>query len=397
MKRILLEISAGLAVLVLLASLHHQIARLEVRNNEVEELRELVSQTAETASSREELAKIRSEIITQLQSKIDGLERKVAQAAFSTREGHELRSQLDTTRREAEQIKAQLKRDISRTQETLDAYHRELRSYRSADAEEIRDTRRELRKLSVALRKDNSVLSRDLLSPVVQLNGDDTVGSGTLIYSGKNPKNGKVESFVVTSYHVIRNILADTPRARSTGIDITIYQGPTRKVVKGDMIAHDQRIDAALVRLRGNDRFENLALVANAQRTGEVRVWDDIYAVGCPLGNDPIPTQGEISSLRNELNGANYWMINAPTYFGNSGGGIFLANSRELIGVFSKIYTHGRGTPVVIPHMGLFTPMPLIRSWLKRERLDFVLNNSTHPRRDRVQKTPELIAAPAPR
>ena len=60
-------------------------------------------------------------------------------------------------------------------------------------------------------------------------------------------------------------------------------------------------------------------------------------------------------------------MISAPTYYGNSGGGIFLADGRRLLGVFSKIYTHGRGNPVVVPHMGLCTPMSAIYAWLDAE------------------------------
>jgi S1-C subfamily serine protease len=161
-------------------------------------------------------------------------------------------------------------------------------------------------------------------------------------------------------------------------------------------VSHDPKIDAALLKLRSTRTFKNLARVISRQAATKIRVWDSIYAVGCPLGNDPIPSQGEVSSLKNELNGANYWMINAPTYFGNSGGGVYLAESRELAGVFSKIYTHGRGNPVVIPHMGLFTPMPAIHDWLEREKLGFVVNNSTLPPRRPITNIDHL-AAPSPR
>jgi hypothetical protein len=105
----------------------------------------------------------------------------------------------------------------------------------------------------------------------------------------------------------------------------------------------------------------------------DVAVFTGIYAVGCPLGNDPIPTGGFISSLRNEVGGSNYWMINAPTYFGNSGGGIFLESTHELIAVFSKIYTHGKGKPVVITHMGLATPIHAITDWMVAEKYGWLL------------------------
>ena len=83
-------------------------------------------------------------------------------------------------------------------------------------------------------------------------------------------------------------------------------------------------------------------------------------------------------------------MINAPTYFGNSGGGVYLADSRSLIGVFSKIYTHGKGNPVVVPHMGLCTPIATIYAWLEKEKLAFVLTENP----SRVVDSAELAAPP---
>jgi hypothetical protein len=66
-------------------------------------------------------------------------------------------------------------------------------------------------------------------------------------------------------------------------------------------------------------------------------------------------------------------MINAPTYFGNSGGGVFHGKTRELIGVFSKIYTHGAGRPTVIPHMGLATPLRTVVEFLDKHGYGFVV------------------------
>jgi hypothetical protein len=57
-------------------------------------------------------------------------------------------------------------------------------------------------------------------------------------------------------------------------------------------------------------------------------------------------------------------MINAPTYIGNSGGGIFDAQTHELIGIFSKIYNYGTSRPTVVPHMGLVVPLTKVYAWL---------------------------------
>ena len=62
-------------------------------------------------------------------------------------------------------------------------------------------------------------------------------------------------------------------------------------------------------------------------------------------------------------------MISAPTYIGNSGGGIFGADDRCLLGLFSKIYTHGALRPVIVPHMGLVTPLVEVYDWLEERDL----------------------------
>jgi hypothetical protein len=57
--------------------------------------------------------------------------------------------------------------------------------------------------------------------------------------------------------------------------------------------------------------------------------------------------------------------------------------------VFSKIYTHGKGQPVVVPHMGLCTPMDLIYEWLADAQMDHLLRSSSVDRIDLSQ-----LAAP---
>src|SRR6185436_10836913 len=76
---------------------------------------------------------------------------------------------------------------------------------------------------------------------------------------------------------------------------------------------------------------------------------------------------GEVASTNHQVDGCTYWMLSAPTYIGNSGGGIYDARNDELIGIFSKIYTHGESHSTIVPHMGLATPLPVIYDWLQRQ------------------------------
>jgi S1-C subfamily serine protease len=177
----------------------------------------------------------------------------------------------------------------------------------------------------------------------------------------------------VSSYHVIRNILSEQGGSREKGVKVFTYPEGTPVEESADMVAHDEATDLVLLRMRGSRKYKDVARLMPVEACDRLTVFTPIYAVGCPLGNDPVPTSGELSSLTNRVSNHNYWMINAPTYFGNSGGGVFHGKTRELIGVFSKIYTHGSGRPIVIPHMGLATPARTVMEFLDKAGYGFIV------------------------
>lgn len=390
MKRTLLEVFCGLAALVLMVSFHHQIARLEVQQKDVSDLERKVEKAVAAVGDGRELQDLRQQILDQTEARMKALEAELKTATAGSKAARDIEADLQKARVEVSSFRNQMSKDFERTKAMVDAYITEVRTKEADAAMSLSKTQNAVATLASQLYRDPEELTTKMLAPTVQLNGEDTVGSGTLIFSGENPTNQKVESYVLTSYHVVRNILADTPRATKEGFDVTVYLPGEKLTVKGKMIASQQKIDAALVRVFTDRKLPNVANLLPRSEAGQVRVWDSVCAVGCPLGNDPVPSQGEVSSLHNELNGANYWMINAPTYFGNSGGGIYRADTKQLIGVFSKIYTHGKGNPVVVPHMGLCTPIEQIYTWLEDEKLGHLLQSVSISRPDLGQ-----LAAPA--
>jgi hypothetical protein len=80
------------------------------------------------------------------------------------------------------------------------------------------------------------------------------------------------------------------------------------------------------------------------------------------------------------VSGQVFWMLNAPTFFGNSGGGVFQAESYRLIGISSMIYTYGKAQPAVVPHLGLFVPLSTIDEWLELEGYGFLRRREPIPR-----------------
>jgi S1-C subfamily serine protease len=391
MRRTLLEIVGGVVAVVVMASLHHQIARLEVRQGDVAQLRVMVAEATRRADSRVDVEQLRAELTHLVEARFDAIESRVEEARREAEGASSLGQEVELARREAALVRAEMTRDVRQTRELLKTYRDELSARDSDVLARTEQTRQHVEALFGRVAPDPRLLSRELLAPTVQLNGTETVGSGTIIKSVRDDRTGKAETWILTAYHVVRNILADSPRAVREGIAVTVYTEQDGRVeVRADLVAHEHEIDAALLRVRDDRVFDSVAHVLPRHEFPRVRVWDEIYAIGCPLGNDPIPTKGAISSMHNMLSGTNYWMINAPTYYGNSGGGVFLADSRELIGVFSKIYTHGRGTPVVIPHMGLCTPIESIYRWLEKEELLQVLSQPAELEADLAN-----LAAPA--
>ncbi|MFK7741795.1 MAG: trypsin-like peptidase domain-containing protein [Planctomycetota bacterium] len=384
MKRTLIEVFCGLAALVLMVSFHHQIARLEVQQADVNALEDkLEHAVVQKDRDNQELEALQQQILARTDTRIEKLENQLRAASTDGNQAEVIHTELEQAQREVKQFQSRLSTDFERTKALVDAYISEVRAKERNATMRMNQTRGQIATLASSIYQDRNTLTRQMLLPTVQLNGEDTVGSGTIVFSGANPeKKGKVETYVLTSYHVVRNILADTPRARREGFDVTIYLPGNNLNVKGRMVCFEAKIDAALVQLETDRELPFVANVLPREETSDVHVWDPVCAVGCPLGNDPVPSKGEVSSLNNELNGANYWMVNAPTYFGNSGGGIYRADTRQLIGVFSKIYTHGKGQPVVVPHMGLCTPMDLVYEWLHAEKLDHLLQSESIDRID---------------
>jgi hypothetical protein len=393
MKRTLIEILGFIAVLFLFGSLHQRIHWLndttEEKDKQLAEVKTLLSETRRRLEERGNPAALSA--VNRMEKQLEEIAGRVGEVTDKMdRSGKVAEDQSSKVQSEMRRTRDALLDDVKRERQALEAESKRL-ELRTRDLEQnLSDQRSTLDRIQAAFARNRDEMRHAMLDPTVQLNGDETVGSGTLIYSrrARAGQGDGYESYLITSYHVVRNIMADPGFQKSKGIAVSLYCGDKPREEAADMTIHNEAIDAAILKLRCKERCPVVARIAGPERVKRVEVFTGIYAVGCPLGNDPIPTAGFVTSLTNKVNGSNYWMVNAPTYFGNSGGGIFLEDTRELIAVFSKIYTHGKTRPVVITHMGLATPMNLVSEWLKAEKQEFLLATGE----ERV----EPAVAPAP-
>lgn len=250
--------------------------------------------------------------------------------------------------------------------ESVDARWREIGDLASRAEAMAGAARVHIANVEREIEHDPDRLWHDLLGPTVQVSGEETVGTGVILATDPSLAASEPVTYVLTAWHVIRDLYTD-PEVPTPDVQITVYapsQSARTEVAR--LVEHDAELDVALLRLYTDRRVDVGARLAPRERLGSARVFERIYAVGCPLGNDPIPTYGEIADVNHLVDGQRYWMISAPTYIGNSGGGIFDAETHELLALFTKIYTHGSVRPMVVPHMGLATPLSAVYDWLDR-------------------------------
>jgi len=238
-----------------------------------------------------------------------------------------------------------------------------------------------------SLWKNPEEMKRRMIYPTVQLKGNGTVGSGVIVYSEPQPDLGSSETsknyatFILTAYHVVLEVMGDRS---DSGVVEQIYvlaaDQDAELLHEGKLVLFDRDRDLALLRLNAKRRFDQVAQLMPMEELDAVDIFARAYAVGCPLGNRPLPTIGQISSKSKVVSDQTLWMLSAPTFFGNSGGGVYLAENCCLIGVSSMIYTYGRTHPAVVPHMGLFVPLKEIYVWFDAEGYSFVHERRAIPR-----------------
>ncbi|HTF57070.1 MAG TPA: serine protease [Planctomycetota bacterium] len=239
-------------------------------------------------------------------------------------------------------------------------------------------TLRGLRDAVARLKKDASrdaaLLDRSILRPSVQVCGHGSVGGGTLIRSERDA-DGTYGTYILTALHVVRKSgdRESTVPAPRPPVQVKIFsESGEAEPVESDLVLLDDRRDLALLKLRTTRYYPIAARLASRERVRETTVFTPIYTVGCPLGHDPLPSFGEITTLHKEVNGERFWMMSAPTIFGNSGGGVFHRETLEMIGVSAMICTFDNPVSTPVPHLGILVPLDSVFDWLRDNKYAFL-------------------------
>ncbi len=150
------------------------------------------------------------------------------------------------------------------------------------------------------------------------------------------------EGYLITNYHVIE---------RETRIEVTVFHkqknGFEKKKFKQVKIeAINPFVDLALLKVE--DLGETKVKFAYLGDIDRIRVGEQVFAIGNPLGLERTVTDGVISTRNRAFEGLVYIQTNADINPGNSGGPLFnLAG--EVIGVTNMGYIFYGGLGFAIP------------------------------------------------
>jgi len=172
-------------------------------------------------------------------------------------------------------------------------------------------------------------LYEDLLYPSVRITTDEGIGSGVIISCHRGTEDIEKSIYILTAGHVVGN---------EALVKVELF-GSTESL-PAFVVSTDTDKDLALLRIvnppaspfaKGGMGGFSAKL---APRNYVPYIFTPVWVVGCSLGLSPRPTEGCITALCDLSDSvANYWEMNAPIWPGNSGGGVFLKDTRELIGI----------------------------------------------------------------
>jgi len=185
-------------------------------------------------------------------------------------------------------------------------------------------------------------------SVTVTDDGGRTVGSGTIIHNGINQY-----MFVLTAAHVVEALLEkDKVPCVTTAFDSKIYAMKVYKI--------DAQRDLAI--LSSINKMERVGPSTRVSLYGP-NIGDDVWVIGAPLGDERTVTNGIISNFK-VMDGKKLYRTTAPTFYGNSGGGMFNRDG-NLIGVAHGILRVQMGFSIThVPGGYFFVGLESIREFM---------------------------------
>jgi hypothetical protein len=253
-------------------------------------------------------------------------------------------------------------------------------------------------------------LHEKVLYPVTRVKAGKAGGSGVLVYSKEDPSDaGKFVNIVLTCQHVIDGAISvkdewDSLLKREikkdimeeVSVEVFDYDGSkisSANSTQAEIIAYDKNHDLAALKLTNTKPQDWVASIYPKNEIANMQLFDEVWTSGCSLLHDPFSNKGELTYLREIIEQKSYIMYNAPSIFGNSGGGVFHVNG-GLLGLCSRITNIQLGFGIdVMTWMGFGTHPSRLYEFFSHQELQFLYDeNDTYAeavqrRKDKQRKS----------
>jgi hypothetical protein len=133
--------------------------------------------------------------------------------------------------------------------------------------------------------------------------------------------------------------------------------------------------------------MRNVASIIPRDEIKELQVADPIWVSGCSLLHDPFPSPGNLTYLREIIDQKAYLMQNAPSIFGNSGGGLFHGDTGHLLGLTSRITATQLGFGIdIMTWMGFSTHPDRLYEFFDHQELQFLYDSNDNYHEAKVRR-----------
>ena len=238
-------------------------------------------------------------------------------------------------------------------------------------------------------------LHEKILYPVTRVKAGKAGGSGVLVYSKPDPKDSsKFINIFLTCQHVIYGAISvkdewDSLLKREikkdimeeVSVEVFDYDGSkiaSANSSQAEIIAYDKQHDLAAVKLNNTRPQDYVADIYPKGSIVDMKLFDEVWTSGCSLLHDPFSNKGELTYLREIIEQKSYIMYNAPSIFGNSGGGVFHGNG-GLLGLCSRITNIQLGFGIdVMTWMGFGTHPSRLYEFFEHQELQFIYDGSDY-------------------
>jgi len=196
---------------------------------------------------------------------------------------------------------------------------------------------------------------------------DNNIGTGVIVKK-ELLDNNKYSYYVLTAGHVVLGegimfgLLAGF-EGSEFNINITIYDEHSEEIKqeKARIVDIDINNDVSILNFISDLKLKP-ALIYKGLNFDSIKVFKNVYSIGCQMGESPTITSGVISKIIKK-NNRWYIMSDVKVSPGSSGGGLFIKINGEyqLIGLVIRTEAFN---DIFIPHLGYFISTPSFLSFL---------------------------------